>query len=184
MEPFLTPIENPQDPAMKQAYGYFEKTYGKVITPFKVMVARLGMDFVPFYGKIAELEQKLTLPKETVMLARLQVARLNVCEFCMDIKRWEIIHTSMNEAKFDALGQYRTSPLFSEKERAMLDYVTVLTRDKKVSADTFNRLAAHFNELEICEIAYLVATEHVYNLSNIGLNIHSDMLCQVPMVPR
>jgi hypothetical protein len=25
-----------------------------------------------------------------------------------------------------------------------------------------------------------VASEHVYNMTNIGLNIHSDMLCQIP----
>jgi hypothetical protein len=26
---------------------------------------------------------------------------------------------------------------------------------------------------------WVVATEHVYNLTNIGLNIHSDMLCEI-----
>jgi alkylhydroperoxidase family enzyme len=179
METYLAPIENPQDPALKAAYAYSEQTFGKVITPFKVLVARLGMDFAQFYGKIGELDQKLTLPKETVMLARLQVARLNVCEFCMDIKRWEIIHTSMNAAKFDALDQYSTSALFNEKEKALLDYVTELTRDKKMSPATFKRLAAHFNEREICEIVYLISTEHIYNVGNIGLNIHSDMLCDI-----
>jgi hypothetical protein len=27
-----------------------------------------------------------------------------------------------------------------------------------------------------CEIVWLVATEHLYNMTNIGLNVHSDML--------
>ncbi len=36
----------------------------------------------------------------------------------------------MNQAKFDALNEYGTSPLFSDSERAALDYVTELTRDK------------------------------------------------------
>ena len=43
----------------------------------------------------------------------------------------------MNEAKFDALEQYRTSTLFTDAERAALDYVTELTKDKKVNPDTF-----------------------------------------------
>jgi len=42
----------------------------------------------------------------------------------------------MNEAKFDALDQYGTSPLFNEAERAALDYVTELTKDKKVDPET------------------------------------------------
>ena len=28
-------------------------------------------------------------------------------------------------------------------------------------------------------VVWLVATEHVYNITNIGLNIHSDMLCDI-----
>jgi hypothetical protein len=31
----------------------------------------------------------------------------------------------------------------------------------------------------VCEIVWLVASEHVYNMTNIGLNIHSDMLCDL-----
>jgi alkylhydroperoxidase family enzyme len=121
----------------------------------------------------------LTLPKETVFLIREQVARLNVCLFCMDIGRAFVIQSSMNEAKFDALEEYRTSPLFNEAERSALDYVTELTRDKKVSSETFARMASHYSEREICEIVWLVATEHLYNITNIGLNIHSDMLCDI-----
>jgi alkylhydroperoxidase family enzyme len=74
---------------------------------------------------------------------------------------------------------YSTSPLFTEAERAALDYAAELTRDKKVSQTTFDRLAAHYSEREICEIVWLVATEHVYNMTNLGLNIHSDMLCDI-----
>ena len=85
----------------------------------------------------------------------------------------------MNESKFDALDQYNTSPLFTDPERAALDYVTELTKNKKVNPNTFVRLARYYSEREICEIVWLVASEHVYNMTNIGLNIHSDMLCDL-----
>jgi alkylhydroperoxidase family enzyme len=85
----------------------------------------------------------------------------------------------MNEAKFDALNDYATSPLFSEAERALLDYVTELTRDKNVKPATFAQLRKHYSERAICEIVWLVATEHLYNMTNIGLNIHSDMLYDI-----
>jgi alkylhydroperoxidase family enzyme len=110
---------------------------------------------------------------------REQVARINVCHFCMDIGRSFVIKEAMNEAKFDALEQYKTSSLFSDAERAMLDYVTELTKDKEVNSDTFARLSRHYSERQICEIVWLVASEHLYNITNIGLNIHSDMLCDI-----
>lgn len=178
-ETFLAPIEEPQGLMMKLAYYFTRRQFGKVLTPIKVHSARLPAAFGMFYGKIGQLDKKLTLSRELILLIREQVARLNICLFCIDIGRSFTIKASFNEAKFDALDQYRTSNLFTEAERAALDYVTELTREKKVNPDTFARMARHFSEREICEIVWLVATEHVYNLTNIGLNIHSDMLCDL-----
>ena len=85
----------------------------------------------------------------------------------------------MNQAKFDALAEYRDNALFTERERAALDYATELTREKKVGPETFARLSRYYSDREICEIVWLVASEHLYNMTNIGLNIHSDMLCDI-----
>jgi hypothetical protein len=179
MDTFLPPVEKPKSLAMRVVYYFTRRQFGKVLTPLKVHVARLPLPFGLFYTKIGKLDKKLLLPPETVLLVREQVARLNVCLFCIDIGRAFTIQASMNQAKFDALEQYRTSSLFSDGERAMLDYVTELTKYKKVEPDTFARMSRYYSEREICEIVWIVASEHVYNITNIGLNIHSDMLCDV-----
>jgi alkylhydroperoxidase family enzyme len=179
MGTYLPPIENPQNLMMKFVYAMSRRQFGKVMTPLKVFVARMPLAFGMFVGKINKLDKKLELPPETQMLVRERVARLNVCLFCIDIGRAFVIQARMNEAKFDAMEDYATSPLFSDAERALLDYVTELTRDKKVDPETFARLAKHYSERAICEIVWLVASEHVYNMTNIGLNIHSDMLCDI-----
>jgi alkylhydroperoxidase family enzyme len=179
MDTFLPPIEKPKGPMMKLAYYFTRRQFGKVLTPLKVHSARLPPAFGLFYSKISKLDKKLLLPPETALLIREQVARINVCLFCIDINRSVTIKASMNEAKFDALAQYRTSALFIDAERAVLDYVTELTKDKKVSLDTFARLSRNYSERSICEIVWLVASEHIYNMTNIRLNIHSDMLCDI-----
>jgi len=169
---------------MKLAYYFTRRQFGKVLTPLKVHSARLPAAFGMFYAKIGTLDKKLMLSPEMILLVRERVARLNVCLFCIDIGRSFTIRLSLNEAKFDALEDYRTSPLFSEAERAALDYVTELTKDKKVNPETFARMARHYSERAICEIVWLVASEHVYNMTNIGLNIHSDMLCDISRQKR
>jgi alkylhydroperoxidase family enzyme len=179
MDTFLPPIEKPKGLIKRLAYTFSRKQFGKVPTPVKVHSARLPAAFGLFYAKISRLDQKLALPIETQFLIREQVARINVCEFCMDIGRSFVVKASMNEAKFDAIQDYQTSVLFSEKERAALDYVAELTKEKNVNPETFARMARHYSEREICEMVWLVATEHVYNMTNIGLNIHSDMLCDI-----
>ena len=179
MDTFLPPIEKPTGLIMKLAYYFTRRQFGKVLTPLKVHSARLPAAFGLFYSKISSLDKKLVFPPETVMLIREQVARINICLFCMDIGRSFTIKASMNQAKFDALEQYRTSPLFTDAERAALDYVTELTKDKNVNPGTFARMSRHYSERQICEIVWLVASEHLYNITNIGLNIHSDMLCDI-----
>jgi alkylhydroperoxidase family enzyme len=176
---FLPPIEKPEGLIMKLAYYFTRRQFGKVLTPLKVHSARLPPAFGLFYTKIGKLDKKLLLPPETALLIREQVARINVCLFCVDIGRSFTIKASMNEAKFDALEQYGTSALFTDAERAALDYVTELTKHKKVNPDTFARMSHYYSEREICEIVWLVASEHLYNMTNIGLNIHSDMLCDI-----
>jgi len=176
---FLPPIEKPEGLIMKLAYYFTRRQFGKVLTPLKVHSARLPPAFGLFYTKIGKLDKKLLLPPETALLIREQVARTNVCLFCMDIGRSVAIKATMNEAKFDALEQYDTSPLFNDAERAALDYVTELTKNKKVNPETFARMSAYYSERAICEIVWLVASEHLYNMTNIGLNIHSDMLCGI-----
>jgi len=179
MDTFLPPIERPKSTLMKLAYTMARRQFGKVPTPVKVVYTRMPVAFGMFVGKIAELDKKLELPAETAFLIREQVAHINICEFCMDIGRAFVIKARMNEAKFDALPDYRTSPLFNDAERAALDYVTELTRNKAVAPENFERLRKHYSERAICEIVWLVASEHFYNMTNLGLNIHSDMLCDI-----
>ena len=179
MDTFLAPVENPRNPMLKLVYAMTRRQFGKVLTPIKIVYARMPLAFGSFVGKISKLDKKLSLPFETQMLIRERVARINVCLFCIDIARAFMIQSKMNEAKFNAMDNFATSPLYSDAERALLDYVTELTRDKKVNPNTFQQMARYYSERQICEIIWLVATEHVYNITNIGLNIHSDMLCDL-----
>jgi alkylhydroperoxidase family enzyme len=73
------------------------------------------------------------------MLIREKVARLNICLFCIDIGRLMSIKASLNETKFNSMEEYKTSALFTDKERAALDYVTILVRDKKMDKETFDK---------------------------------------------
>ncbi len=174
---FLPPVEKPKTLLMKLVYYFMRKQFGKVMSPLAVHSARLPNAVGLMKTKVGRLDKKLSLPTETATLIRHQVARINVCLFCMDANRYHMIQKSLNTTKFDALEQYSTSPLFTDAERAMLNYVTELTKNKRGDPELFAHMARYYSEREICEIVWLVASEHLYNMTNIGLNIRSDMLC-------
>jgi len=175
--PYLAPIERPPGLIWKTIFSFARRQFGKVPTPLKVFAARMPAAFGSFYGKVAQLDKKLQLPAKTAVLIRERVSSINTCLFCMDIARWYAVKEFGDTARMDALSEYPTSPLFTDAERAALDYATELTKDKRVSPDTFARLQRHYTDREICDIVWLVASEHLYNISNIGLNIGSDGLC-------
>jgi len=178
--PFLPPVERPKNPVLKLAYWFMRKQFGKVAGPLSIFSARMPFAFTTFYMKVARLDKKLVVAHDTALIVREQVATINGCLFCMDASRWAALRESMsNQAKFDALSEYASSDLFSAAERAALDYATELTRDKHVKPETFARLASFYSEREICDIVWLVASEHLYNINNVGLNIGSDGMCEL-----
>lgn len=180
MDPYLAPIERPKGVVMRLIYFLSKRFLGKVPTPLSVSAARMPLGFLLFSTKIARLDRKLTLPASTVALVRAQVTSVNSCLFCMDVQRWFVTKKAPETlAQLDALPEYETSRLFSAADRAALDYATELTATKSVRRETFARLAEHFNDREICDIVWCVASEHLYNISNHGLGIGSDGFCEL-----
>ena len=180
MPPYLAPIEKPRGLLLKLTYFFTRRMFGKVSTPIAVFSARMPTAFLSFYGKVSRLDNKLTLPRQAVVLIRERVASINGCLYCMDASRWYALTKTPDVLpKLDALAEYQASPLFSDAERAALDYVSELVRHQSVSPGTFAELSRHYSEREICDIVWLVASEHVYNMTNIGLGIGSDGMCEL-----
>lgn len=180
MSPYLTPIEKPNGVMLKLLYRILGRQFGTVPSWLTVFSARMPLTFTNWMGKVYRLNKKLTLPPDTVALVRTRVDSINVCTWCMDAGRWYAINkTPHNVPKLDALREYRTSPLFSDRERAALDFATELTEHKKVSPGTFAALSRHYSEREICEIVWVISSNHLFNLNNLGLGIGSDGLCEL-----
>jgi alkylhydroperoxidase family enzyme len=175
----LEPIEKPKGILMRIAYWMTRRQLGKVMTPMKVVyprmpgVLRLSYEIQKFELKGIRLEPALKFLVVTL------AGQINGCGFCVDIARAMAIRQHLGMEKFNALSEYRTSPLFSNRERAALAYVEEATRHKRVSDATFEVLRKHFSDREIVEITWLNAVENYYNLINLPLEIESDGLCAI-----
>jgi alkylhydroperoxidase family enzyme len=175
----LEPIERPAGIMMRIAYWMTRRQLGKVMTPMKVVysrmpgVMRLSYEIQKFETKGIKLETGLKFMVVTL------AAQINGCGFCVDIARAMAIRERLGMEKFNALAEYRSSPLFSDRERAALAYVEEATRHKRVSDATFEALRKQFNEREIVEITWLNAVENYYNLINLPLEIESDGFCAI-----
>ena len=159
------------------AFWMTRRQFGKVITGMKVLYPRVPKMLKCAY-EIQKFEMKgirLDMQLHT-MLAAL-ISQVNGCGCCADISRAVALRQHVKMDKLDVISDYRTSPLFSERERAALAYAEEATRNKRVSDATFDSLRKHFNETQIVEITWLNAIHNYYNLINIPLEIESDGLC-------
>ncbi|MGH2639211.1 MAG: carboxymuconolactone decarboxylase family protein, partial [Rhabdochlamydiaceae bacterium] len=132
------------------------------------------------FTAIGSFETKgIRLEKELRYMIAMFVSGMNGCGFCLDFGRMMAVRENMSMEKFNALPGYRTSPLFSDKERAALAYAEEATRNKRVTDGTFNELREYFSDWEIVEITILTAIQNFENLLNVPLGIDSDGLCAI-----
>lgn len=178
--PYLAPIEKPKGLRLRLLYRFLGRQFGKAPGWLTVFSARMPLAYTSWMGKVYSLNKKLTLPTDTERLVRGQVNRLNNCAWCSDADRWFVAEKMPHLLrKYDAVHEFRSNALFDDKERTALDYATELTETKHVSPDTFAQLRQHYSEREICELAWIVSSSHLYNINNHGLNIGSDGFCEL-----
>jgi alkylhydroperoxidase family enzyme len=164
---------------MRFLYWMAPRMFGKVPTNIKVLIARVpkAMKLVSAMGKFET--KGITLDKELHYMIAMFVSGINGCGFCLDFGRMMIVKANMSMEKFNALPAYKSSPLFSDKERAALAYCEEVTLNKRVTDVRFDELREYYNDTEIAEITILVALQNFENLLNLPLGIESDGLCAI-----
>ncbi len=177
----LAPIEKPKGLVNRVAYWMSRREFGKVPSVLKVVyarspeLARFGYQMRRFSEKGVKLDPSLRLLVQTA------VASANGCGFCLDIGRALAVEKDLGLEKFDALPEWRTSPVFSERERAALAYAMEAGSDCRVRDETFETLKKHFSEREIIDVTAMVAVERFYNGLAIPLGLEADGLCALQL---
>jgi alkylhydroperoxidase family enzyme len=63
----------------------------------------------------------------------------------------------------DALEDWRDTPFFGERDRAVLAYTDAMTRDIAVPDEVFTGVKAHFSQRQIVELTLLIGA---YNMQS------------------
>ena len=75
------------------------------------------------------------------------------CEFCVDLGSQICRNSGLSDEELLALPNYRSSNLFTDREKVALDYaVAVMRTPVEVTDELFARMKEHFTEKQIVEI--------------------------------
>ena len=83
----------------------------------------------------------------------------------------------VSDEKILALGDYATSPLYTEAERVALEYADAITlSDRDVGDDLFARVRQFYDDDAVVELSEVIAWENASSKFNRALRIPSQGL--------
>ncbi len=121
-------------------------------------------------------------------LIELKGSQMIGCEFCVDLGSQICRNSGLSDEELLALPNYRTSELFTDREKVALDYASAVMRTPvEVTDELFARMKSHFTDKQMVEITAhltLVNLDRFNAAFGIGSAGFSDgMVCLVPDRP-
>ncbi len=142
------------------------------------------------YGRIEQATAAATsVDSRYAALATIKTATLVTCEYCIDLGSQIFRRLGLSDDELLALPTYRTSPLFDDVDRVVMDYAVGMTRTPAdVSDELFARLAERFTPTQLTELTHMIALENMRGRFGIGLGVGAagfseGMVCAVPVRP-
>ena len=139
------------------------------------------------YGRFEQASAKLHgVNPRLRALAILKAATLTHCEYCIDIGSQVARRWGLSNEELLALPSYRSSPLFSDLDKLVLDYAVGMSRTPvNVPDSLFDALREHLDEAQLVELTHLIALENMRGRFNGALGIGSagfsdGTVCAVP----
>ncbi len=122
-------------------------------------------------------------------LVELKGAQMIGCEFCVDLGSQVCRNSGFSDSELLALSRYQSSDLFTDREKAALDYaVAVMRTPVEVTDELFARVRSYFDDRQLVEITALLTLVNLdrFNAAfGIGSAGFSDgMVCVRPDRPE
>ncbi|MFI9383845.1 carboxymuconolactone decarboxylase family protein [Kutzneria sp. NPDC052558] len=152
-------------PAGKDAIGY---VWGEMVPGIGVAAANFSLS----------VYQHTTLGLREFEAARLRIAQINGCLFCLDW-RTDRDGVKVEEGFAEAVTQWRTTEAFDERTRLAAEYAERYALDHhNLDEDFWARMSEHYSQREIVELSMSIGSWLAFGRLNHVLGI--DAVCVLP----
>jgi AhpD family alkylhydroperoxidase len=143
----------------------------------------MGMGF--FNGAVRSgkaLDQRLK------NLVEIKATQMIGCEYCVDLGSQICRNSGLSDTELLAVPRYRSSDLFTEREKTALDYaVGVMRTPVDVPDELFTRMKKHFSDQQLVELTALLTVVNLdrfnaaFGIGSAGFS--EGMVCLTPDRP-
>lgn len=161
------PVEACSDPELREIMDHFVNTLGFVPNSLLTMqrVPAIAKATIQFNKAVFSPDGLIDLGFKR-LLANAASAAVG-CQYCRAHTAVSATRHGIDDDKVEALYEYSTSPLFTERERVAIEYaMAAASVPNGVTNELYERLSEHWNEDEIVEILGVVCMFGVFNRWN------------------
>ncbi|MBK7404356.1 MAG: carboxymuconolactone decarboxylase family protein [Phycisphaerales bacterium] len=117
-------------------------------------------------------------------LLKLRASQINGCAYCIDMHWKDLRAIGESEQRLYGLDAWRESPYYTDRERAMLEWVEAVTlvTEGHVPDEVFGRVREFFSEKEIVDLTFAVATINAWN--RLAISMRSEAGAYTPPKAR
>jgi AhpD family alkylhydroperoxidase len=177
------PLDPPRTLTYRLTEWYSRRVYGAVLDPGAAMAhnPRVLMTDARFERSLARWNR---LDPTLKALAVMASAATIGCSWCMDFGFWESTRQGVDPAKLRDVPRWRDSAVYTDLERAVMEYAEAVTSTPLAVADEMvDGLRRHLDDAELVELTMMVAVENTRSRFNSALGLTSQGFkdrCEIP----
>lgn len=177
-------VDRPRKLVPRLAAAYGRRRFGRDVEPAQAAAHHSGVLVAAGLVETAAQIGWKKLDPSLALLAQQATAGAIGCSWCIDYGYYESLQRGQAPAKVRDVATWRQSDVYSDRERAVLEYAEAASSTPtQVTDELVVRLHEHFSDAEIVELAAWVSLENYRSRFNAGLGLHSQGFsdsCRVP----
>jgi AhpD family alkylhydroperoxidase len=119
--------------------------------------------------ELSQLNARGSLEPTVLDLVHIRASQLNGCAFCLDMHVKEAKIHGERELRLYHLSIWRESPLFSDRERAALEWTEAVTTLSEHRTDAvYEQARAHLSEREMADLTWAIGIINLWNRLNVA----------------
>lgn len=116
-----------------------------------------------------------SIEEHLLNLISFRVSQINGCAYCLDMHSKDLRATGETEQRLYMLDAWREASLYSERERAALEWAEAVTNlnSGRVSDEVYEIARKEFSEQELLDLTMEVIAINTYNRINVAFRMPS-----------
>ena len=161
------------------------RKYGRMLAP-SLLWGRLPGPFLAVLVALGAFQsRRFPVDKALRSLVSVRIAQLNGCGFCVDLNSYNFLSAAGSAGKAVEVARWRDTRLYSERERAALEYAEAVTeRCAGIDDGRIASLRKHFDENEITALTAWIAFQNMSAKFNAALGAEEHGFCRLPGTDR